>query len=718
MALLGPEGMKLKFGMVDARIAAASAIPAGKSKKDLLENIVLSGLGDTYAKLTATLAEAGGVTDEKELYTNEATLAKCMALLSRQLFDLLPAGTPRFDRQPEMMSRMVFAFLIDEAHELAAKPAAASAVWVPLVCDGALGRRGAAPTPLLPALHVVFAPFNPKEPLADAVRNAGRSVLTPRQASDADGGVRIMPALEIVAGDADEPGEVWDTQYLLESLTSTSASGMKRRADVVAAVIPDANGSMSSRCSAARVLCVVDGHSSQARRYLPALMLVEKFEREAKALFPAGVEASVSVHPDALAASMAELMQFDGRQQNQMLDTVASTLAAKCAMLVRTRPELVRDHVLRVKLASLDDTALVVTGVVRRGSVVVASPGGRVDALRQQLPGRAAARQKLPSNLMQAATQLAAPAGSPLAWAKQHLGADDAATVEVHNIAELERWEAADASNWRKKASFVPDVWGWQCPMHLAPSYLEWAEPGKDVTVASRCFCPSFAVLPPGVVSVAEARMLKPEASCSVPAADGANVLVSLCMRPAVGGNVGCVVGDCAQPPFSHCFSTARTGNNSGRHLAAWEVSCACGSAEAAAACAAFAKRKFVTSWTAKSTPPMSTTRAHGAALPLYVANSLVAQGVVLPTTRAELVQLAAEHYDLGEKMASAATWRACGGVDAAVAGEAAAGGVAGGGVRRLLTLGGDPRPSTKPATQAAFEHLLAAAIGGASSDA
>ena len=118
-ALLGTEGVKVKYGVADARVAAASA--AGKNKKDLMENIMLGNLRSMYAILKEALAKAGGVTDEEELYTNEATLAKCMALLSQQLFDLLPPGTPRFDRQPEMMSRVLAAMVIDEAHMLALK---------------------------------------------------------------------------------------------------------------------------------------------------------------------------------------------------------------------------------------------------------------------------------------------------------------------------------------------------------------------------------------------------------------------------------------------------------------------------------------------------------------------------------------------------------------------------------------------------------------------
>ena len=207
MALLGAAGCELKFGVADARVAAASG-GAGKAKKDRVENILTAGLRSTYGEMKAALAQAGGV-QEAELYANEATLARSVTALCTRLYEALPTDAPTFPEHPAMLCRLLFAVLLDEANLL--KQGAAEAFWVPAVCEGALGSRGSAPVRFLPGVHLVIAPFNPKQPFAEAVRQAGESLLTPRPSQlDAATGTRIRPPIELIT--EDDGTVVWDAR--------------------------------------------------------------------------------------------------------------------------------------------------------------------------------------------------------------------------------------------------------------------------------------------------------------------------------------------------------------------------------------------------------------------------------------------------------------------------------------------------------------------------
>ena len=215
-------GCKLKFCETDAREADAACNQGGKAKADKLENKMLASVRAIYGTLLAELAAAGGV-EEDELYTDQAKLAHCILALSQRVYEALPANAPRFAEQAAMIARLLFILLADELHNLkpaGSKPDAAVAFWVPFLCHGVLGGRGMKPIPLLPAVHLTFAPCNPNNgPLADAVQEAGQSLLTPRRATVDANGTTIRPPLEL----SDDDGiEVWDTAALMATLTSIS----------------------------------------------------------------------------------------------------------------------------------------------------------------------------------------------------------------------------------------------------------------------------------------------------------------------------------------------------------------------------------------------------------------------------------------------------------------------------------------------------------------
>jgi len=324
--VLGPVGYELKVCVTDAGFAKNTG-GVGKGKKDTVDNKVLIGPKLSYGKLIEALVAAGGV-EEEELYTDQKKLAMSSALLCRRLYEQLPADVPRFVEQPEMMSRLLFLLVVDEAHRLMTPKLkdVAEALWVPLICQSTLGGRGLAARRMLPALHVLFGLSNPQEPLASAVREAGLSLLTPRRATvDADG-ARTVPPLELTEDEDGTP--VWNASALMPTLTSVSDSAMARRAEVVAAVIPDPDGSVSSRCGAVRVMCVADWRPPKVAEEVAALILGDLVLKDAKAALPPGVEPVIQLHPAALAVSMRHLMSLDPRLRKQALLDAASTLVA------------------------------------------------------------------------------------------------------------------------------------------------------------------------------------------------------------------------------------------------------------------------------------------------------------------------------------------------------------------------------------------------------
>ena len=271
------------------------------------------------------------------------------------------------------------------------------------------------------------------------------------------------------------------------------------------------------------------------------------------------------------------------------------------ALLARTRgAELVHGGVLVIRLASINDTAEVALGIVPRGAVVLASPGARRAAFappprsRQlAIAGAAAAAATVPSKVLRAALALRPAEGSPLAWALQSKDAAVFEAVALANTAEVLRWAAVEPSG---KDKDVGVVWGWQLPPHLAGPFLDWAEPGtaRDARslLGQRCCRLSFAVLPEGCRAAAAARALKAEAACSEPVPGGANVQVSMCMRPAIAGDIGCAAGLMDKPQYSHLHSQDRTSKTVARHASSWEAGAACGDPEAAAALAALRRSR------------------------------------------------------------------------------------------------------------------------------
>ena len=174
---MGKAGFGQKVHVVNAKMAASKAAEGSKSKKDKLENIVLSGWHASYDDLLAALAQAGGLQDAAVLYTDEKVLARCVVALSKLIYAALPADEPRFPEQAHMITRLLFTLVLDEAHELLKHRGAAEAVWAPLLNDGAIGIRGAAPKKLLPGVQLVVALCNPRDDLAADVRAAGQSGL-------------------------------------------------------------------------------------------------------------------------------------------------------------------------------------------------------------------------------------------------------------------------------------------------------------------------------------------------------------------------------------------------------------------------------------------------------------------------------------------------------------------------------------------------------------
>jgi hypothetical protein len=337
---------------------------------------------------------------------------------------------------------------------------------------------------------------------------------------------------------------------------------------------------------------------------------------------------------------------------------------------------------------------------VPRGTVALASPGGRAADAPPQHRAGAAATGNAQANMLKAAMLLPLPDKCPLAWARAHLGAEEANEVEVINIAEILRWNAADAISWNKKVQGVHVVWGWQCPLRLAPAYAAWAEPGATELLSRRCCRPSFAVLPPGVRTAAEACQLAAAAACSVPQKPGgANVLVSVCMRPALANGVDCATGAVRMPPYAHAHATDRTSRNVRRMVVMWEAASACLKTDAAAAFEALARARFAEAWSGGASAKAASV-AHGACVPMYLVGAkLAAVTDTPPTNRIELLALAAEQAELSAEMASADTWLACEG---------------GGRARRTLgaQLDGQAPPARQPATLAAFAGLMAAAEG------
>ena len=692
--------------VADARVAAAGG-GGGKSKKDKVENIMLEKMRGAYLALSTELARAGGVDDVQTLYKkeNEQALAFCQVKVAEGMFEALPAGEPRFDEQPTMMARLLLILVPDESHMLSAK--SADALWVPLVCDGALGGRGVPRLQLLPALHVVMAPVNPSGPFAITVRDAGRTLLTPRPASVV-AGTEQRPALEVTEGDDGAPA--WNTDAFLPSLTSLSAGAMQRHNNAVSLLLPGGDASMLGRFGASRVVCVEDGRPEKERTALPALLFADKVEQEARQALP-GVEPDVYVQAATLAATMEALMKADAREREQKLNAAVATLVSGIAPLVRgSARTMVRNGRLRITLASTDDTAAMAVGVEARGKVVVPSPSQAGRAL--VVPGRAQQRAAKPlSKLLAVADALEVPAGSPLAWARGQGDAAVAEAVEVANIVAVLAWEAPEATQWNLKKLDVATVWGWQCPLSLVPAYEEACGAGGGDLLLLRCCRPYFAVPPPGTNTIAAARELKPEDACRRPLQDGSNVVVTVCMQPAVAGcDVGCAAGSITAPPGSHAHPRERTAKNAGRAVSIWEVSQACGDADAAAACELFAKRKYAKVWREGRSLPASLAVAYASTVPLYVGEQLDAC-VDRPTTRRSLLDFVADHEELSAEMSEADTWRAC-----VEAGSAGAGGAAFRVRRnlRLPALGAGPRGGApaSAATTAAFGSLLAATEG------
>lgn len=691
--------MLLKFGLADAR-DATSVGGAGKGKGDKTENIFMKVLRTHYAGLLAALADAGKVTEE-ELYTDEPALARAQLLLSKRLYDALPAGTPRFAEQALMMSQVLTFIVVDEAHKLRDMPGASEALWAPLV-GGHLGGRGYAPMRMLPSFHVVLALFNPSEPFASDVRTAAKVVLTPAVAS---AGAVSKPALELKE---DDDGNLeLHTGALLQALSSVNQQAISRHTMAVNAIIRN-DVSLQSRLGAARVLGVADARTPAESKVLPALMCGSVVEREVLSALPRGVELMLYVHPAALAHSLQALMAADPRMRQPALNAAASTLAGGIARLLEERPELQVGGKLRVWLAAVNDSAEVATGVVRRGALVLASPRGRGAAgASAPAPRRAAATEKLPSHLVAAAEELAAPPGSPLDWAQRFGTPEEAAAVEFTNVVEALRWEAPDCACWRQKVEGLANfVWGWACPLRLFAAYLAWAEAeatrGGNL-LTRRCCRLSFAATPPGVRSADEARLLKPEDACCAPSADGANVHVTVCARPALAGKVGCAIGGLKLGPVGHACVKDRVTQNGGRFIAMLEVAAASGNEDAASACEAWAKLRFASVWRPSKTLAASMSHAHTACLPLYVKAHMLPREA-FPATRDELLQLAASRPAVSVAMAAASTWRALAGGAAGGAGGGAGG--AGAGPRRALLQLEAP---AQPATDAAFAGLLAA---------
>lgn len=706
-ALFGPL-FEQKLIEADGRLADSQAAPGSSSKRDKAENLMMKGPREKYDAMVEELAAAGNV-DRDVLFTDETKLAQCVLEVCKGYYEALPADEPRFEGQAEMMARVLLMLLFDEAHKI--KGPAATSVWVPLICEGKLGGRGfREAAPMLPGLHLVFAASNPGEPFASAVHEAGLSLLTPRPVTEDANGTRIVPPLEAKV-DADGT-VVWDTRMLLQTLTNTSTSARARRVAAVQALMPDPDGSMVSRCAAVRLVCVADGRSAKERDEVMALTFGAAVEHQAKALLPAGLPLRVLVHPQALACSMQSLRDADPRQWQTELGSAASALVGGVAQLLERNAALTRRNgELVIRLASVTDTAEVAVGLVPRGSVVLASPGGRAGAGAAPPRRGAAAEATVPSKLLREALPMQLPGECPLAWARLHCSAEDADEVELHNIGMVLRWEAADVNNWRSKTPGLKLVWGWECPMRLVPAYVAWAEPGATELLARRCCRLSLAVLPPGVCTAEAARELRPEDACCAPTPPGGdNVLASVCMRPAIGNDVGCAAGGGNMAPFGHAHATERTSLNSGRLTSIWEVACACRNTEAATACAAVARAKYAAVYRDRRTPAKGASLAHAACVPLYVRPERLAPDTAPPTKRYHVLSLAAAHPALSAAMASAATWRAEGGAGGA------------GRARRVLMLegpdGGAAPRAMLPATMSAFAGLAAAVEGAQRDDA